>query len=202
MARQITEAGDRIPARFLVPPPQEAIRPITGIFVSVVCLLFLVFRRWGDPEALALIFIGLMPWLSYILESAKVGSVLDLRFRIEKQERTIEELNFLISFLLPITQLLWLRRLNELKSYKFNNRRYKEENFADIRQLILLRFVAIQPGKSIVSLFETAPDGEYDIHEYLHITSIGKQYLEIRNRVAREENLAAVVEIDNNILIH
>jgi len=159
------------------------------ISASAVALLLAQFfypRLKLEPTSLGLVFIAVLPWLSSVIESAKLPGGWEVKFRAVEREqaRQREDLDTIIKFLMEnfVTdyEMIHLRKLASGEPFPFT---YSKSFEAELQRLMGLRLIDRQPGKGIRSLFK---EGD-DVHNHLIITDRGREYL--RHREALQDLL-------------
>lgn len=137
-----------------------------------------------DLVAVALIVLGLTPWLAGILSRAELPGGWKLEFaRIEtkqaQQQREIESLRFLVAHFVSEFEIGHLRKLSGTEPFLTRKDRNTPFFEAELRRLLNLGLIGRHPNKGVRSLFRE--DGQYeDVREHLFITDAGRKYLELR----------------------
>jgi hypothetical protein len=133
--------------------------------------------------ALGLVVLAVLPWLSSIIESAKLPGGWEVKFReVEREQaKQREDLDLVLRFLLEnfvsSYELVHLEKLANGTPFPFS----KSDTFeAELRRLLSLGLIQRKPGKGIRSLFQAADD----VQSHLEITARGREYLDyLRNLI-------------------
>ncbi|HEY6727042.1 MAG TPA: hypothetical protein VI197_23575 [Polyangiaceae bacterium] len=129
-----------------------------------------------DAIGLGLVALAVLPWLSPIVESAKLPGGWEVKFRqVEReQERQRTDLDRLVKFLVENFvseyELIHLKKLASKDPFPFNR---SDAFAAELRRLLSLGLLRRKPDKGIRSLFRTGDD----VRNHLEITPRGEQYL-------------------------
>jgi hypothetical protein len=163
-------------------PTQLPIR----LLISGLTILFFAARlywKWNlNAIDLGLITIAALPWLSSIIERAKIGD-LDITFREIRREQsqqraTLESiLDFLVQNFVSQWELLQLTKLESAEPFPFE---WSSSFEVELRRLLGLGLIERNPGKGITGMRL----GGSDAHEFLRVTDRGRQYLSYRKGVA------------------
>ncbi len=139
-----------------------------------------------DAVALGLVVLAVLPWLSSIIESAKLPGGWEVKFReVEREQaKQREDLDLVLRFLLEnfvsAYELVHLEKLAGGTPFPFS----RSDTFeAELRRLLALGLIRRKPGKGIRSLFQAADD----VQNHLEITDRGREYLEHRRTLTRRE---------------
>jgi membrane-bound ClpP family serine protease len=151
------------------------------IIISVVCLVLLFYHvaiKPVDFVAVAIVVIGIIPWLAALLEPAETG---EFKFQFghvkREQESQAEELallKLLVSLVLSEYERTHLRKLDSQGPFHAEVRRNSTFEW-ELRHLISLKLIDGYPGKGIGTLF--SQEGQRDIKDHLFITERGREYL-------------------------
>ncbi len=151
------------------------------ISLGAIALLFAqaFWQRWKlEPVALGLVALAALPWLSSIIQSAKVGNV-EISFRSleRKQMEQRAELDKITHFLLENFvskyEIIHLGKLASGDPFPFE---WGETFEAELRRLIGLSLIERLPGKDLHGMKREGGDA----HNYLRITEQGTNYLKYR----------------------
>ena len=132
-----------------------------------------------DTTALGLLALAVIPWLSSLLESAKLPGGLELKFReVEREQKRqraeIDTLRFLIEGYVTDYELTHLRKLASGDSFPFE----RSDNFRkELERLIGMGLVGRREGHGIRTLFDAGDD----VQRHLAITERGRSYLRHRD---------------------
>lgn len=149
-----------------------------GISVAALALLAvqLVWPRAAfDATSLGLLALAVLPWLSSLLESAKLPGGWELKFREveseqERQRAEIDTLRFLIEGYVTDYELVHLRKLASGEAFPFE----RSDNFRrELDRLIGMGLVGRRPGHGIRTLFSAGDD----VGKHLELTERGRAYL-------------------------
>ena len=152
--------------------------------VTLFMFVLLVIHFSGCPHrldsiALGLIGLGILPWLSSLIESAKLPGGWEFKFRhVEleqyRQRQDFERITqFLLENFLTGHELTHLQKLANNEPFPFN----KSQSFeTELRRLIALNLIDRKPNRGIRSLFH---DND-DVRKHLKITNRGIEYLNHR----------------------
>jgi hypothetical protein len=159
---------------------------ITAGALALVATQFAVPWLRLDAIALGLVVLAVLPWLSSIIESAKLPGGWEVKFReIEReQSKQRDDLDLVLKFLLENFvsgyELVHLEKLAAGTPFPF----VKSGTFeAELRRLLALGLIARKPGKGIRSLFQAADD----VNAHLEITPRGREYLQYRHTLVEHE---------------
>jgi hypothetical protein len=136
-----------------------------------------------EPSALGLAALAVLPWLSSIIDSAKVPGGWEVKFRQvqDEQMKQREDLDGVVRFLFEsfVTrdELVHLEKLAAGSPFPF---RPSPEFEKELRRLIGLGLIARKPGRGIRSMFEAGDD----VRKHLDVTDRGREYLQRRNQIA------------------
>jgi hypothetical protein len=161
------------------------------ISLGAIALLFAqaFWQRWKlEPVALGLVVLAALPWLSSIIQSAKIGDI-EVSFRSLERKQTAQraELDQIIKFLLEnFVSKYELNHLEKLASSEPFPFHWVETFEAELRRLIGLGLIERLPGKGLRSMKREGGDA----HNHLRITERGTNYLKYR------QGLAAAFQID------
>lgn len=139
-----------------------------------------------DAIGLGLVALAVLPWLSPIVESAKLPGGWEVKFReVEReQERQRTDLALLLQFLVENFvsehELVHLTKLASKDPFPFTRSDAFE---AELRRLLGLGLLRRKPEKGIRSLFNVGDD----VRNHLEITPRGEQYLKYRGSVLQPE---------------
>lgn len=131
-----------------------------------------------DGATVALVCLGLAPWLWEFLESAELPGGWKLRFREveseqERQSREIESLRFLVAHFLTEAEFTHLQKLAGNQPFHFQ----KSEFFdAELRHLRALGLIEGLPGRGVRSMNNMGGD----VKDHFRITRRGLDYLKLR----------------------
>jgi hypothetical protein len=152
---------------------------ISGCAVGLLVAQFLSPRLKLEPVALGLAVLAVLPWLSTIIESAKLPGGWEVKFReVEREQaRQREDLDAVLRFLLEnfVTdhELVHLKKLASGEPFPFK----KSDAFeGELRRLLGLRLIERRSGRGIRSLFRVGDD----VGSHLLITDRGREYLKHR----------------------
>lgn len=163
---------------------KTVVRATISIVAVVVLLLHVRSAFKLDAVALAIVALGILPWLSSVIESAKLPGGWEVKFRqVEteqaRQREEIATLRFLVENFITGYELIHLNKLASDEPFAF----HKSDTFAaELRHLLALGFIDRKPGKGMRSLFAAADD----VKNHLAITERGRDYLKYRSFVGRE----------------
>jgi len=152
------------------------------ITIGALSLLAIHLRRPSTPldvTALGLLAFAIIPWLSSLLESAKLPGGLELKFReVEREQKRqrveIETLRFLIEGYVTDYELTHLRKLATGAPFPF----VRSDNFRkELERLIGMGLVGRREGHGIRTLFDAGDD----VQKHLAITERGRSYLKHRD---------------------
>jgi hypothetical protein len=155
------------------------------ISLGAIALLFAqaFSKRWKlEPVALGLVALAALPWLSSIIESAKVGNV-EISFRSLERKQTEQRaeldniLRFLLENFVSKYEIIHLEKLASGEPFPFQ---WGETFEAELRRLIGLGLIERLPGKGLHGMKREGGDA----HNYLRITERGKNYLKYRQGLA------------------
>jgi hypothetical protein len=159
---------------------------ITASALALLATQFAAPRLRLDAIALGLLVLAVLPWLSSIIESAKLPGGWEVKFReIEREQSTQRDdldlvLKFLLENFVSAYELMHLEKLAAGTPFSFA----KSDTFeAELRRLLALGLIARKPGKGIRSLFQAADD----VNKHLEITPRGREYLQYRRTLMRPE---------------
>jgi hypothetical protein len=162
------------------------------ISLGAIALLFAqaFWQRWKlEPVALGLVALAALPWLSSIIQSAKVGNV-EISFRSLERKQTEQraELDKIIQFLLENFvskyEIIHLEKLASGDPFPFQ---WGETFEAELRRLIGLGLIERLPGKDLHRMKREGGDA----HNYLRITERGTNYLKYRQGLAEAFQIGA-----------
>ena len=139
-----------------------------------------------DAVALGLVVLAVLPWLSSIIESAKLPGGWEVKFReVEREQvKQREDLDLVLKFLLEnfvsAHELVHLEKLAAGTPFPFK----KSDAFeAELRRLLGLGLIARRRGKGVRSLLQSGDD----VQNHLEITARGREYLQHRSTLAKAE---------------
>lgn len=139
-----------------------------------------------DAIGLGLVALAVLPWLSPIVESAKLPGGWEVKFREVEREQERQRidldgiLNFLVENFVSEDELVQLEKLASKEPFPF----HRSPSFeAELRRLLGLGFLKRKPGKGIRSLFRAGDD----VRNHLEITPRGEQYLKYRGSMLQPE---------------
>ena len=151
-----------------------------GITASAVCLLTikLLFPNlhW-DITALVIFAIAILPWLTSIIETAKLPGGLEFKFREVEKEQAIQRTQidrvqkFLLDNFVNDEELKHLRSLESNRPFLFE---YRDSFASELRRLAGLRLINRKPNKGIRSLRN---DIGGDVKTHFEISTRGQEYL-------------------------
>jgi hypothetical protein len=186
------------------PSRTEARRTISAhtIPIAVVCGLLLAthlyLRRSGskweeglDAVALSLALVGLSPWIARVLDTTKFGGV-EFKFRqirdeVHDQRGEIDTLKFLIGHFLGRNELQLLMKLASPEPYEVDVTVFPNEFQAELRHLRGLGFIDNHEGRGIRDMYQHDPNtNKRDVREHFYVTKSGREFLKLRDTVARE----------------
>jgi hypothetical protein len=152
--------------------------------LALLAMQFSAPRLRLDAVALGLVVLAVLPWLSSIIESAKLPGGWEVKFRVieGEQAKQREELDMMLRFLLEnfvsAYELVHLEKLAGGTPFPFS----KSGTFeAELRRLLALGLIERRPGKGIRSLFKSSDD----VQRHLEITARGREYLQYRLTLGR-----------------
>jgi hypothetical protein len=133
----------------------------------------------SDAATLGLAFCLILPWLSDVIESAKLPGGWEFKFRQVKEEQArqgaeIAMLKFLVTHFVTDDELVHLTKLAGTNPFTFTPSTFFE---AELRRLLALRLLERLPKKGVRSLFEAKDD----VRNHLRITDLGRDYLRLRH---------------------
>lgn len=135
-----------------------------------------------DTTALGLLAVAVLPWLSSLLESARLPGGLELKFReVEREQKRqraeIDTLRFLIEGYVTDYELTHLRKLASGEPFLFD----RSDNFRkELERLIGMGLIGRREGHGIRTLFNAGDD----VQKHLAITERGRSYLRHRDTAA------------------
>lgn len=156
-----------------------------AISVAALTLLAVEMSEPGETlnaASLGLLALAVLPWLSSLLESAKLPGGWELKFREVEQEqkrqrREIETLKFLIEGYVTDYELVHLRKLASGEPFPFN---HSESFRKELERLLAMGLIGRHEGKGLRSLFQTGDD----VQNHLAVTDRGRAYLTHRSAAA------------------
>jgi hypothetical protein len=136
-----------------------------------------------DPVALALVVVGLLPWISEFLSGAKLPGGIEVAFRAverrqELNERAIQQLRFIVDGFLTRDEYQHLKNIKKGKQYTVRG----EEAAAlasELRRLRALRLIEQVDPKRGVRDF-AVPNHVGRLVDWFRLTPKGTEYLEMR----------------------
>ena len=169
--------------------------------------LIIVHMIWSgliiDAITLGLLVIMILPWLSTILENARLPGGWELTFRkieavqeeqkkqqsdIETQRSQIRTLSFLLNRLVSGFEIGHLNNLLGPKPFEVNYDPTTGIFKQELRHLLGLGFIERKPGTGVRGLeAQLKAHGRADVKEHFSITDKGKEYLELLQAYETEE---------------
>jgi hypothetical protein len=157
------------------------------VAISVGALtLFVVQLAWPrlrlEATSLGLLALAVLPWLSSVLESAKLPGGWELKFReVEREQRRqrdeIETLRFLIEGYVTDHELTHLRKLASGDPFPFD----RSDAFRkELERLVGMGLVGRREGRGVRTVFDAGDD----VQKHLAITERGRAYLRHRDTAA------------------
>lgn len=171
--------------------PKPLKLPWLKLLIPLIASVFIVVRIiWPglqiDAITLVLLAIALLPWLSILIESAKLPGGYEITFRrIEdkqkQQQSEINTLQFLVSHFVSRYELEHLTKLaaNEPFLYRRDNSFSFFEQ--ELRRLVYLNLIERVPNGRGFSGLREQESG--NVKDYFLITEQGREYLELRHQV-------------------
>jgi hypothetical protein len=159
---------------------------ITGAAVALLVVHLIWPNHQIEQIPLGLALLAVLPWMSSIIESAKLPGGWEVRFRqVESgQAKQGEQIDLIMEFLLEnfVTQdeLVHLRKLASGESFPFTRSPSFE---AELRRLLSLKLLERKAERGVRSLFN---DGD-DVTNHLAISEQGRKYLALRDGRAKPE---------------
>jgi hypothetical protein len=131
-----------------------------------------------DGAAVALVCLGVAPWLWEFIESAELPGGWKLRFREveseqERQSREIESLRFLVAHFLTEAEFTHLQKLAADQPFYFQKSTFFD---AELRHLRALGLIEGLPGRGVRSMNRMGGD----VKEHFRINRRGLDYLRLR----------------------
>jgi hypothetical protein len=161
------------------------------IVISGVCILAIVLHLTitkFDAVAVALVLLGLSPWMTDILESVTFGAN-SVKFRVKKNEDSIAALEFLVAHVLTEQELKWLLLLHQNQPVITDTSPEKEAYYqgwkSEMGRLLGLGFIKQKLGHFPGSVFrhiESKPKGVHDGRDYFEVTQAGADFLTLLAR--------------------
>src|SRR5688572_2001189 len=153
-----------------------AVRVCLSVGALVLLVVKIMMPNVLDTVVLGLAFLIVLPWLSSVIQSAKLPGGREIIFSEVKKEQVQqrEDLDLVLSFLVenfvsPF-ELVHLQKLANATPFPFS----KSEAFeAELRRLLALGLIHRKSGKGIRSLFTEADD----VQNHLEITTRGREYM-------------------------
>ncbi|HEX5715400.1 MAG TPA: hypothetical protein VF179_04525, partial [Thermoanaerobaculia bacterium] len=109
--------------------------------------------------------------------------------RQEEQASEIRVLQVLLKGIVNEFQLEKLRGINGDEPFLV---RYHPDMFFEVKDLDAKRFVKPRPGYGVNSIHDHVHDpGEFDLKKYFQITDAGREYLEVRDALVKEQQREA-----------
>ena len=158
---------------------------ITTGAVALLIAQFVMPQLKLDAASLGLVALAVLPWLSSILESAKLPGGWEVKFRAveteqARQREEIETLRFLIENFVSEFELVHLKKLASEAPFPFQ----RSDSFeGELRRLLASGFIERRPGRGIRSLFAAGDD----VRAHLAISERGRAYLRHREEAGRLE---------------
>lgn len=155
--------------------------------ISAACLLLLVIdlalripqqHGFGGFEAV-LVIAALAPWLVGVVESIGFGGAL-LKLRVDKNEKDIETLKFLVELVASNYELRCMYSLRENIPFMTDTSQPLSYEGAAKPAILRLRGLGLlenRPNTGFRQL-EREPRGARDVRDYFQLTPRGKRYLE------------------------
>jgi hypothetical protein len=152
-----------------------------AIISGLAIALFVAVHVWNvnlDAVSLGLLALAIMPWMSTLLKSAKIGGweveFWEVRNEQKRQRADIETLRFLIEAYVTDYELTHLRKLASGEPFTFN----RSDNFRkELERLIGMGLVARREGHGVRTLFYAGDD----VQKHLVITERGRAYIRQRD---------------------
>ena len=172
--------------------------PWLKLLFPLIALVFIVVRIFWpglqiDAITIGLLVVAFLPWLSTLIESAKLPGGYEVTFRKieakqEQQQSEVERLRFVVSHLLTEGELNILKQLHISDPYvvgpelQFLNSPFQTE----LRHLQGLSFIEVVPDQHFSWFQNKVKTEKLDVKTYFKITEIGKKYLNLRDQVDSE----------------
>jgi hypothetical protein len=172
--------------------------PWLKLLIPLIALVFIVVRIFWpglqiDAITIGLLVVAFLPWLSTLIESAKLPGGYEFTFRRieakqEQQQSEVERLRFVVSHLLTEGELNILKQLYISDPYvvgpepQFLNSPFQTE----LRHLQGLSFIEVVPDQHFSWFQNKVKTEKLDVKTYFKITEIGKKYLNLRDQVDSE----------------
>lgn len=165
--------------------------------IALALLLLRIIRPQLQIDAITigLLAVAFLPWLSTLIESAKLPGGYEFTFRrIEakqlQQQVEIDTLNFLITHFVTTTELNHLKRLSADQPFNVKRDRLYEKFEEELKHLLAMGFIArtSSPLGGFPAL-DQALDKEFgkqsgvDVKNHFFVTETGRQYLQLRLKV-------------------
>jgi len=148
-----------------------------------------------DAITIGLLAVAFLPWLSTLIESAKLPGGYEITFRRieakqEQQQSEVERLRFVVSHLLTKWQVDILGILAQDKSLTVENDPYRDFFIMQLRDLLDREFIDRVEYKSFSELVDLLKRGnKVDVRAYVKITGAGRKYLELRDQSDSETSV-------------
>jgi hypothetical protein len=142
------------------------------------------FRFKIEPVTLGLAALAVLPWLSSIIDSAKLPGGWEVKFRdvqVEqaKQRKDLDDiLKFLWENFVTEYELVHLEKVRAGLPFPFNRTDSFEK---ELRRLLSLGLLERKPDRGMRTLFEAGDD----VRNHLQITERGRDYLRRRSMFAQ-----------------
>lgn len=175
--------------------------PWLKLLIPLIALVFIVVRIiWPklqiDAITIGLLAVAFLPWLSTLIESAKLPGGYEFTFRRieakqEQQQSEVERLRFVVSHLLTKGELTILTILASSDPFvvgpqqQFLNSPFQNE----LRHLQGLGFIEVAPDQHFTWFQDRVIKEKVDVKAYFIITQVGKKYLELRDQADSETSI-------------
>jgi len=178
--------------------------PWLKLLVPLITLVFIVARIiWPrlqiDAITLGLLAVAFLPWLSTLIESAKLPGGYEIIFRrIEaneakqkQQQSEVERLRFVVSHLLTEGELKILTKLMDRDPYVVgpDPGMVNSPLIGELRHLLGLGFIERAPDQHFSTFQDKGTREKVAVTAYFKITEIGKEYLNLRDQVDAETSV-------------
>lgn len=181
---------------------QKWLIPLVALGLIVVHMLWP--RLIIDAITLGLLVVLILPWLSTLLENAKLPGGWELTFRkieavqeeqrkqqsdIETQRSQIKTLSFLLNRIVSGYELKHLNNLRAPSPFIVNNDPTLDIFKQELRHLLQLGFIERKPDTGVRGLeAQVKAHGSTDVKAHFSITAQGEEYLELRHAYEEQEN--------------
>jgi len=156
------------------------------IVISGACILAIALHltiKKFDAVAVALVLLGLSPWMTDILESVTFGGN-GVKFRVKRNEDSIAALEFLVAHVLTEQELKWLLLLHQNQPVFTDTSPEKDAYYqgwkSEMGRLLGLGFIKQKLGHFPGSVFrhiESKSKGVHDGRHYFDVTEAGENFL-------------------------